>query len=161
MSEPVSCAEVENIVTTRFVERDKLISAFGCQTLVGCGKTKEIEARYGKIQSDINDLGVTIKKSLEILEGMKREISGMKSVLVFDEQDMTTKMEKMGTKIKKENRALIGAAFSIIVVLFGAKLFQDYKNQEQTIGFLKPMLESIAVLQDHDKVFTEHVKGSR
>lgn len=152
--------EIRNIFQGEILEYQKQITQVGCQTLVGCGKTKELEGRYGKIESDLHDLSTAMKKVLDITEGMKKEISGVRNLVQIDEKDMGEKMEKIGAKIKKENRALIYAGLGLIVTLLGAKLFQDWKNQEQMVSFLKPMLETIAVLQDHDKIYQEHIKKS-
>ena len=54
---------------------------------------------------------------------------------------------------------MIWALIILVLTIGCAKLYQDYANQSQTISFLMPLKESMAVLTDHDKTFMEHLKS--
>ena len=161
-------AEIKNVVNGELLEHDKMIAAIGCQTLIGCGKTKEIEAKYGKIQSDINDLSVNFDKffkdTYDILDKLKKEISGMKNLIQYDEKDMETKIVEIGKTIKKDVEKTLDRSkkfniwvAGILITMLGAKLFQDYQNQGQLISVITPALTSIAVLKDHDILYQKHI----
>jgi hypothetical protein len=166
----VSREEIKNLIHETFVEKDKMTAAFGCQTTIGCGKTKEIETYInGKLKSDLFDICTAQEKVMKILEKMTSDINGMHSLMQFDETDMHNKMltykkeitadlVKTQEKFEKRNQQFNFWALATIVTLLGAKLFQDYTNQNQLNGFLRPMLESVAVLQEHDKDFQKHIK---
>jgi hypothetical protein len=154
--------DIKNIAQGEVVELKNQIAAIGCQTLVGCGKTKELETYInGKLKSDLTDLATAQKSAMGILEKMSKDISGMRSLIQFDESDLEKKVNMMGDKIKKDSITFTAWAIGIIITLLGAKLFQDWQNQNQTVGFLKPMMESVIVLQEHDKQFQEHIKTAQ
>jgi hypothetical protein len=94
----ISREEATNISANQALEMqhriEQKIATVGCQTLVGCGKTKEIENYLnGKLKSDLNDIRV-------IFDKMIKDISGLKNLMQFDEKDT-------GNRLKAAEKAVV------------------------------------------------------